>query len=75
MVSRLQKRRVTPKPAKWGTSSGPTSSESVAIAVMGVTGAGKSTLIKTITQRQDIGIGSGLHSRKSGLLLITDLTL
>jgi ABC-type molybdenum transport system ATPase subunit/photorepair protein PhrA len=62
MVSRPQKRRATLKPAKWGTSSGATSSDNVAIAVMGVTGAGKSTLIKTITQRQDIGIGSGLHS-------------
>ena len=35
---------------------------SIIIAVMGVTGAGKSTLISQITGRQDITIGHGLRT-------------
>jgi Fe-S cluster assembly ATPase SufC len=34
------------------------------IAVMGVTGAGKSSFIKTVTGRDDVGVGHGLRSRK-----------
>jgi ATPase subunit of ABC transporter with duplicated ATPase domains len=36
----------------------------IRIAVFGVTGAGKSTLIKTITGDETIVIGNGLRSRK-----------
>jgi Fe-S cluster assembly ATPase SufC len=36
----------------------------VIIAVMGVTGAGKSSLISLITGRKDIAIGKGLRSGK-----------
>ena len=36
----------------------------IRIAVFGVTGAGKSTLIKTITGDEAIVIGNGLRSRK-----------
>lgn len=34
----------------------------VIIAIMGVTGVGKSTFIKTITGREDIAVGHGLFS-------------
>ena len=34
----------------------------VIIAVMGATGVGKSTFIKTITGREDIAVGHGLFS-------------
>lgn len=34
----------------------------VIIAIMGVTGVGKSTFIKTITGREDIAVGHGLSS-------------
>ena len=34
----------------------------VIIAIMGVTGVGKSTFIKTITGREDIAVGRGLFS-------------
>jgi ABC-type phosphate/phosphonate transport system ATPase subunit len=35
----------------------------LSIAVLGITGAGKSTFIRTITGREDIIIGKGLKSR------------
>jgi putative ribosome biogenesis GTPase RsgA len=35
----------------------------VVVAVMGVTGVGKSTFIKTITGRDDIAVGHSLISR------------
>jgi ribosome biogenesis GTPase A len=36
----------------------------IVIAVMGVTGAGKSTFITTVTERKDIPVGPNLYSGK-----------
>ena len=38
------------------------SEKEIIIAVMGVTGAGKSTFIQTATQNKDVIIGHGLES-------------
>lgn len=37
--------------------------DDIFVAVMGVTGAGKSTFIKRVTGREDIAIGHGINSR------------
>ena len=39
--------------------------DTVRIAVMGMTGAGKSTFIKTLVPDADIAIGGDMNSRKS----------
>lgn len=49
------------KPIEWLPGLG-TEIEEVVVAVMGMTGAGKSSLIKTVTGRDDIVIGHGLKS-------------
>ena len=40
----------------------PRGKEKILVAVMGVTGAGKSTLIRTATGRDDVIVGDGLKS-------------
>lgn len=42
----------------------------VVIAVMGITGAGKSTFIKLVTGRDDVVVGNRLSSGKLKRLLI-----
>ncbi|KAF2690594.1 hypothetical protein K458DRAFT_398611 [Lentithecium fluviatile CBS 122367] len=47
------------------THQGPTMEADVGIAVMGLTGVGKSSFIKNVTRREDIQIGHGLTSETS----------
>jgi len=52
-------------PESFAQSSQSSPEKDVVIAVMGVTGAGKSTFIKTVSERNDVVVGDSLSSGSS----------
>jgi hypothetical protein len=50
-------------------------SAEVVVAIMGLTGAGKSSFIQTVTEYTDVGIGHGLDSGTFLLMILSNCTL
>jgi predicted GTPase len=47
----------------------------VVVAIMGLTGAGKSSFIQTVTGNRDVGIGHGLNSGTFLLMILPNYIL
>jgi predicted GTPase len=67
ILQELQKRQATETPPPLGKQKSRKRSlmTEVVVAVMGVTGAGKSSFIRRVTENEEVHVGGGLQSSKN----------